>query len=267
MTEDLAEAKTPAPAPTPGTPRPPRSRPDLSRHILPIDRPPFRRLNAYAFDPSLSIQLENVALNRVVLQVPWEVDPDSKRDMLQPGPVGEYLAVVDIDPPSQCFYAPVDLNNPYLLARDGLPPAENLFQVDPNDTAAARTLAVNDAFAPEMLAAAAPGPPYVSNGTALKLASLARSQDPADEIAGAGFLEFYAGIAAGTGRSLADARDASVRNADLVAQARAFRQEAQGVSFDEEALALMEYQRAYQASAQVITTLNEITDLLVNLIR
>jgi flagellar hook-associated protein FlgK len=29
----------------------------------------------------------------------------------------------------------------------------------------------------------------------------------------------------------------------------------------------MEYQRAYQACAQVITTLNEITDTLVNLLR
>ena len=39
------------------------------------------------------------------------------RTDLQPGPVGEYLEVVDYDPASGCFYAPVDLNHPHLLAR------------------------------------------------------------------------------------------------------------------------------------------------------
>jgi hypothetical protein len=43
---------------------------------------------------------------------------------LLPGPVGEYLEVVDHDPASNCFYAPVDLNHPHLLAQDGLPPSE-----------------------------------------------------------------------------------------------------------------------------------------------
>jgi flagellar hook-associated protein 1 FlgK len=150
---------------------------------------------------------------------------------------------------------------------DGLPPAEALFTVDANDTAVARNLTVNEAFAPEMLAAASPGPPYVSNGTALKLASLASSGDPADTVEGSGFIDFYSGVAAATGRRLADARDAATGSADLVAQAKSFREDTQGVSLDEEALLLMEYQRAYQACAQVITTLNEITDTLVNLLR
>ena len=34
------------------------------------------------------------------------------------------MEVVDHDPASGCFYAPVDLNNAYLLAADGLPPSE-----------------------------------------------------------------------------------------------------------------------------------------------
>jgi hypothetical protein len=48
--------------------------------------------------------------------VPWEP--------LSPGPIGEYLEVVDCDPASGCFYAPVDLNTPALLAQDGLEPSE-----------------------------------------------------------------------------------------------------------------------------------------------
>jgi hypothetical protein len=43
---------------------------------------------------------------------------------LQPGPVGEYLEVVDVDPASKCGYAPVNLNHPHLLAEAGLRPSE-----------------------------------------------------------------------------------------------------------------------------------------------
>jgi hypothetical protein len=44
------------------------------------------------------------------------------------GPVGEYLEVIDYDPASKCFYAPVDLDDERLLAQDGLPPAEGVPQ-------------------------------------------------------------------------------------------------------------------------------------------
>jgi hypothetical protein len=91
---------------------------------LPVERPAYRNLNAYAFDPSLSTQLENAALNQIRLKVPWEHDPATGEDALRPGPVGEYLEVVDVDPASGCFYAPVDLNQPYLLAQDGLQASE-----------------------------------------------------------------------------------------------------------------------------------------------
>ncbi|HTU18550.1 MAG TPA: hypothetical protein VMG10_10860 [Gemmataceae bacterium] len=78
--------------------------------------PPHRRLRVYTFDPSLATQLDTVLINETVLRVPWE--------KLRPGPVGEYLEVVDYDPASRCFYNPVDLENPYLLAQDGLTPTE-----------------------------------------------------------------------------------------------------------------------------------------------
>ncbi len=96
----------------------------MRTRAIPIERPPFRRLRAYAFDPSLSRQMENALVNAVTMKVPWEFDPDTGKDILQPGPVGEYLEVVDVDPASDCFYAPVDLNQPYLLAQDGLAPSE-----------------------------------------------------------------------------------------------------------------------------------------------
>jgi hypothetical protein len=83
----------------------------------PARRPPsFRKLRAYAFDPSLNWQIDTAVINQMTLQVVWED--------LEPGPVGEYLEVVDADPASRCFYAPVDLNDSFLLAADGLEPAE-----------------------------------------------------------------------------------------------------------------------------------------------
>jgi hypothetical protein len=82
-----------------------------------ISPPPFRRLRGYAFDPSLSIAMETALVNEITFKVKWEPN-------LMPGPVGEYLAVVDYDPASDCYYAPVNLNDPLVIAQDGLPPAD-----------------------------------------------------------------------------------------------------------------------------------------------
>lgn len=79
--------------------------------------PSHRRLRAYTFDPSLTTKLDTAFINQSTIKVPWEDD-------LKPGPVGEYLEVIDIDPASGLFYEPVDLNAPHLLAQDGLAPSE-----------------------------------------------------------------------------------------------------------------------------------------------
>jgi hypothetical protein len=84
-------------------------------------RPPARNLRVYAFDPQASKDLRTAMVNDAVISLPWE---EPWEEPLAPGPVGEYLEVVDHDPASGCFYAPVDLNDPHLLAQDGLPPSE-----------------------------------------------------------------------------------------------------------------------------------------------
>jgi hypothetical protein len=77
----------------------------------------------FAFDPSLGVQLETAGINEVTLRVPWEGEPDGT-GVLEPGPVGEYLEVIDVDPASKCAYRPVDLNDPSILAQGGLAPSE-----------------------------------------------------------------------------------------------------------------------------------------------
>lgn len=95
--------------------------------------PPHRRLRVYAFDPGLARRLDTAVVNQVTLHVPWERLPwtrpenDGEDRVGEPrlsGPVGEYLEIVDYDPSSGCFYPPVDLDAPSLLAMDGLSPAE-----------------------------------------------------------------------------------------------------------------------------------------------
>jgi hypothetical protein len=74
-------------------------------------------LRAFAFDPILSRNIETQGINEVTIEIPWEPN-------LSLGPVDDYLEVVDYDPASQAFYAPVNLNDKCLLAQDGLPPSE-----------------------------------------------------------------------------------------------------------------------------------------------
>jgi len=81
--------------------------------MMKLPMPPVRKLRGYSFDPSLSAKLETAFINERIFTVPWED--------LDPGPVGEYVEVIDVDPASNCYYEPVDLDDPYLLAQDGLP--------------------------------------------------------------------------------------------------------------------------------------------------
>jgi hypothetical protein len=83
----------------------------------PILPPSTRRLRVFAFDPLLSQRPDLLQINETTLEVNWEV--------LEPGPVGEYLEVVDVDPSTGCCFAPVDLNHPSLLAGAGLRPSES----------------------------------------------------------------------------------------------------------------------------------------------
>lgn len=82
------------------------------------EKPVFRRLIGYAFDPSLSNKIDTVLLNQIVFKVRWD-------DYSAPGPIGEYLEVIDYDPASKLFYHPVDLDDKHLLATDGILPSES----------------------------------------------------------------------------------------------------------------------------------------------
>ena len=74
--------------------------------------PAVRSLQVYAVDPSVGKN----AGNRATVHVPWET--------LSPGPTGRKIAVIDYCPSTGCYYPPVDLDDPLLLANDGFDPSE-----------------------------------------------------------------------------------------------------------------------------------------------
>ena len=86
--------------------------------------PTVRRLRVFSYDPLLAIDPDSLGQESIVLKLNWD-DESNDGLKLQPGPIGEYLEVVDYDPASRCFYAPVDLNHPNLLAQDGVPLSES----------------------------------------------------------------------------------------------------------------------------------------------
>lgn len=105
----LAPART-----VPGAARPPGGS-SIQRQIA-IPEPTRRRLRVFATDPGDSSRLETAFVNLATIEVPWE--------NLSPGPVGEYLEVVDVDPASGLAYPPVNLEERHLLAQDGIAPSE-----------------------------------------------------------------------------------------------------------------------------------------------
>lgn len=122
----LGAPSRPAPAPI-KTEAAPEQRPTMDpsiREMLirkaknPEPLPPLRRLlRVFAYDPSLAATLDTAEINTAVAEVRWETG-------LDPGPIGEYVEVIDVDPASGCCYAPVNLNHHHILATNGLPPSE-----------------------------------------------------------------------------------------------------------------------------------------------
>ncbi len=145
------------------------------------------------------------------------------------------------------------------IDRNGAPGAA-LFQYDPALGAASSIRVAG--ISPAQLAAAAPSAPG-GNGNALLLGSLGTSK----EIDGYSFSQFYGQTAALAGRDAANAKEDERTQGHLLSQAKSLREDLSGVSLDEEAANLVEFQRSYQASAELVRILNSLTETTLNLLR
>jgi flagellar hook-associated protein 1 FlgK len=109
------------------------------------------------------------------------------------------------------------------------------------------------------LAGADPASPG-GNANALNLVDLAIAT-PLD---GLTYTGFYARLATTVGQGAEGAQNDLETHQQLLLQAQAMRDEVSKVSLDEEAARLIEFQRSYQATAQMIGVLNELTGVVLS---
>jgi flagellar hook-associated protein 1 FlgK len=138
----------------------------------------------------------------------------------------------------------------------------DLLSYDPTDPSGTLRVVLTD---PALLATAgSAGPPFPANDStnADNLAALrfALSASGGTQSIDGAFRDIVTNIAQQTG-----AIRSSAENADrLQTAALNDRESRHGVSLDEEMIALMEYQRMYEAATRVITAVDQALDVLVN---
>lgn len=145
------------------------------------------------------------------------------------------------------------------IDQNGAAPATDLYTYNASQ-GAALTLATNP-LTPDQVAAALPGAPG-GNGNALNMANLANAQT----VNGYTFAQFYGNLGGQVGNDIATATGSQSTQESLLNQAQSFRQQISGVNLDEEAQNVLEYQRSYEAISKMISTINSVTDTLMNMV-
>lgn len=84
------------------------------------------------------------------------------------------------------------------------------------------------------------------------------------DLSGATFSEYFNGLLADIGARSAAAEDMTASQRAVDEQMEALRQSASGVNLDEELTRLIQFQYGYQASARVLSVLDEMLDHLIN---
>jgi flagellar hook-associated protein 1 FlgK len=135
-----------------------------------------------------------------------------------------------------------------------------------NPATVAQTLAVNPAITGNQLAAIQPGPPVVANGVALALANLATSTNAADQVGGMNYSAYYGQMAGDLGSTISTATTNQTAAQSMVTQAENIRQTSSGVDLNQEAVTVMQFQRAYDAASKMVTVIDDLTQDVVNMI-
>ena len=145
------------------------------------------------------------------------------------------------------------------LDQSGASPRTALYTYDA--TASAATLQLTDLQAAELAGAAldAPG----GNGNALELSKLGTAKI----LSGQSFVDFYSTLVAQQGRDVESARTAEKTHDELLGQATTFREEVSAVSLDAEAASILQFQRSYQAAAQIFKVVNDMAETLIGILR
>jgi flagellar hook-associated protein 1 FlgK len=145
------------------------------------------------------------------------------------------------------------------IDQNGAAPATNLFSYNATN-GAALTLTVNP-LTPDQIAAASPGAPG-GNGNALALAALAN----APLVNGYTFAQDYGNLGGQVGSDLSSAQNNGTTTQSLLSQAQALREQVSGVSLDQEAENMLQYNRSFDAISKMLGVLNSLSLDVVNLL-
>jgi len=142
---------------------------------------------------------------------------------------------------------------------------EQFFKISKDVKTAASTIALNEnikADVGKIAVAAAPGSPG-DNRIANIIANLESKQTMSSKTSS--YNDFYASIVGEVGIDTARAKSSLESSEDSLAQVKNMRETISGVSLDEEATKLIEYQKAYAASARLIKTADEMLDTVLRI--
>ncbi|MBV8071888.1 MAG: flagellar hook-associated protein FlgK [Acidobacteriaceae bacterium] len=128
-------------------------------------------------------------------------------------------------------------------------------------TAVASTLSLNATATAANLAAIEPGPPAVSNGVANQLAQLGKTALTA--LGGSTSTAFYSSLASNIGSLASSASTAQQSETSALTRAQNLRSQLSGVSLNEQAANLMQFQETYQASAEAISRIGSTIQYLL----
>jgi flagellar hook-associated protein 1 len=132
-----------------------------------------------------------------------------------------------------------------------------------NPTDAAASLAINPNITAAQLAPVdANGN---SNGNALALASLGSSA-ASGGIGGQTFGDYFAGIVSNLGAITSAATNDQTGQQQVVDQAKTLQGQISGVSLDQQATQMLQFQNSYQAAAQMVNVLNTIAQTTIQMI-
>jgi flagellar hook-associated protein 1 FlgK len=139
-------------------------------------------------------------------------------------------------------------------------PGANLFVAPPSATTGAASSMAVQITDPALIAASSDGSAG-SNGNITALTSI----HDQSIISGQTPTDYYANLVFGVGSDVSNASSELKASELILGQLQNERSSISGVSLDEEATNLIQYQRAYEAAARVVSTVNDILDTTINL--
>ena len=144
---------------------------------------------------------------------------------------------------------------------DGTPGVDFFTGSDASDIAINASIAANsNLIAAARGTEAAPG----GNGNAMDIADLQNTLTMSTSTAT--YDDFYNALAGDVGNGVAQAQYNSEHQSAVSMQLSTYREEISGVSLDEEMIALVQFQSAYNAAAKLVSTVDELLQSLIAMV-